>query len=384
MERFYFLRHKSKSFSSQLFWTRELSSVTNARFCRIALFSPLQDSPLSLPIILYCNLLETMMPSSQMRALMLLAAIWPCVALDTASEDHHLSKTRGLEEFLSVIDLSRVDWSAPFQHERFTSEFSSSYLDFNNMKSNIERSNDRLSLMERQLRRTKSESSSSSMGSMKKIRSSSEMSKSTKTASPTIPCYERTAAPTKSIKSSSKGKGTKSQAECVTPMPSSAPTVSEVLPIRCMNSFLRPGSITSQPYHSLCLQPERSFLGTISTFSFFNGPVVKADGTETFDTSNLGPGDVWPAVSPVFDEDDNEIGTVVEMCSVVAFNAIFFCEGVYLNLLNGAGSLNFQGSVNNFGGFLDIIGGTGVYEGAAGFIVESFSDNTAFRNITLV
>ena len=115
--------------------------------------------------------------------------------------------------------------------------------------------------------------------------------------------------------------------------------------------------------------------------------MIEPDGTVVdIEHASVDAGQTWAFSGPVQDKVGGvDVGLNYELCTRVNKGDMWLCEGTYKDLYGCSGQLTWEGpySDSTFTGFYTIVGGTGDFEGATGYIKGEFTDdgNYSYRDI---
>lgn len=123
----------------------------------------------------------------------------------------------------------------------------------------------------------------------------------------------------------------------------------------------------------------------------WTNPIIEADGTTVdplTEPASIKAGQTWSFTGAVYSKiDGDKVGYNYELCTRLNDGDIWHCEGTYEDLYGCSGQLAFEGPYadGTLTGKFTIVGGTGDFEGAFGYIDDKFTyarDNYyAFRTI---
>ena len=122
---------------------------------------------------------------------------------------------------------------------------------------------------------------------------------------------------------------------------------------------------------------------------YWNDPIVEPNGNIVTDAKYASSlmGQRWSFTGDVLDDQGHTVGKAVETCSRLNKRDKWSCDGTMINLYGCHGLLTFTGPFSDLvlGGKYVITGGTGAFDGATGYISETFhySDLYAYRTIVI-
>jgi hypothetical protein len=119
----------------------------------------------------------------------------------------------------------------------------------------------------------------------------------------------------------------------------------------------------------------------------WSNPILEADGTRVtdYDAASTHAGQTWAYTGTIYDPDAYPVGSNFELCTRLNDGEYWMCQGTYVDLYGCHGQLAFSGPYTdelNTGKYA-IIGGTGDFDGATGFIYGEFTHEGNFSHRTI-
>lgn len=128
----------------------------------------------------------------------------------------------------------------------------------------------------------------------------------------------------------------------------------------------------------------------INIFQAFEANLIEPGGMSVPPSEAKGvAGSMWPHTGHIYDADNHDeiVGSNAEMCTRLDDHSVWYCVGTYMMDLNNGcnGQISYSGAFTDEAseGKYTIIGGTGDFLGAKGYVWDTFDSKTRYTTRTV-